>query len=79
MFDNFHIFLHRNTYDMTLMRHKEWVLYIYIKGVTVRFDFDVLESRKFKTKCQFQSNGDAPWNVVFMSLLAFDNFIVISQ
>ena len=34
---------------------------IYIKGVTVRFSFDVLESRKFKWISQEQSNGDALW------------------
>ena len=34
---------------------------IYIKGVTVRFGFDVLESRKFKWISQEQSNGDALW------------------
>ena len=33
------------------------------KGVTVRFGFDVLESRKFKLVCQEQSNGNVSWDV----------------
>ena len=37
--------------------------YIYIKGVTVRFGFDVLELRNFTIICQKQSNGDALWDV----------------
>ena len=33
------------------------------KGVTVRFGFDVLESRKFPTVSQEQSNGNVSWDV----------------
>ena len=36
---------------------------IYIKGVTVRFGFDVLELCNFTIICQKQSNGDALWCV----------------
>ena len=35
--------------------------HIYIKGVTVRFGFDVSESRTFNTSCQKQSNQNASW------------------
>ena len=36
---------------------------IYIKGVFVRFGFDVLELRNFTIICQKQSSGDALWGV----------------
>ena len=36
---------------------------IYIKGVIVRFGFDVLELRNFTFICQKQSNEDALWGV----------------
>ena len=36
---------------------------IYIKGVTVRFGFDVLRTWKIQMTSQKQSNGDALWGV----------------
>ena len=35
---------------------------IYLKGVTVRFGFDVLESRKFKRKVKDKATRDASWD-----------------
>lgn len=37
--------------------------HIYIKGVTVRFGFDVIRTWKIQTVCQKQSNGNALWDV----------------
>lgn len=42
--------------------------HIYIKGVTVRFDFDSVRTSQTRTDCQEQSNGNAPWGVLYMSL-----------
>jgi hypothetical protein len=36
---------------------------IYLKGVTVRFGFDVLRTWKIQKTSQKQSNGDALWGV----------------
>ena len=36
---------------------------IYLKGVTVRFGFDVLRTWKIHMTSQKQSNGDALWDV----------------
>ena len=42
----------------------------YIKGVTVRFGFDVSESRKFNCLLK-QSNGHVSWDVSIQPLLEF--------
>ena len=47
--------------------------HIYIKGVTVRFGFDVSESRTFNTSCQKQSNQNASWVYYIHSSLTLVN------
>ena len=48
--------------------------HIYIKGVTVRFGFDLLELRKLSTVRQRQSNGNASWSVLYTVLIGFGRF-----
>ena len=48
--------------------------HIYIKGVTVRFGFDLLELRKLSTVRQRQSNGNASWGVLYTVLIGFGRF-----
>jgi hypothetical protein len=44
--------------------------YIYIKGVTERFDFDAVRTSQLQMDCQKQSNGNAPWDVYIQPVLA---------
>ena len=45
--------------------------YIMIKGVFVRFGFDLLELRKHSTVRQRQSNGNASLGVLYTALIGF--------
>ena len=45
--------------------------YIYIKGVTVRFDFDDVRISQIPNVSQEQSNGDALWGVLYILILAW--------
>ena len=48
---------------------------MYIKGVTVRFGFDVVRTSQLQTVCQKQSNGNAPWGVYIQPALAIDEMV----
>jgi hypothetical protein len=50
-------------------------MYIYIKGVTVRFGFDCVRISQIPSICQKQSNGDALWGVLYTALFGFGCFI----
>ena len=40
------------------------------KGVSVRFGFDAIRTSQLPNVCQEQSNGDAPWDVLYIQPLS---------
>ena len=52
--------------------------HIYIKGVTVRFGFDAIRTSQLPNVCQEQSNGDAPWDVLYIQPLSAHSISAMS-
>ena len=58
---------------------KVGVWHIYIKGVTVRFDFDDVRISQVPIVCQKQSNGDALRGVLYTALIGFSWYCHLSS
>ena len=57
---------------------KGWADIHMVKGVFVRFGFDLLELRKLSTVRQRQSNGNASWGVSYIQPLLARGIFAIS-
>ena len=57
---------------------RRWDGHIYIKGVTVRFGFDAIRTSQLPNVCQEQSNGDAPWDVLYIQPLSAHSISAMS-
>ena len=60
---------HLHTMPEAPMGRRRWAD-IYIKGVSVRFGFDILRTSQIQTISQEQSNKDRPWDVYIHFLSA---------